>query len=71
MIDKLGPYADAGVDRFIMNVNFGAEQSEILDSVQCFAEEVMPHFANKFSRSPVRVREGLPYFPFRYYTQKC
>ncbi len=44
MIDKLGPYAEAGVDRFIMNINFGAEQSEILDCIQCFAEEVMPHF---------------------------
>ena len=46
MVDKLGPYAEAGVDRFIMNVNFGVEQSEVLDSIQCFAEEVMPHFAS-------------------------
>ena len=45
MIDKLSPYAEAGVDRFIMNVNFGVEQAEILESIQCFAEEVMPHFA--------------------------
>jgi alkanesulfonate monooxygenase SsuD/methylene tetrahydromethanopterin reductase-like flavin-dependent oxidoreductase (luciferase family) len=45
MLDKLAPYAEAGVDRFIMNVNFGVEQSEILESIQCFAEEVMPHFA--------------------------
>jgi hypothetical protein len=27
-----------------MNVNFGVEQAEILESMQCFAEEVMPHF---------------------------
>ncbi len=46
MIDKLGPYAEAGVHRFIMNMNFGVEQSEILDSIQCFAEEVMPHFTD-------------------------
>ena len=46
MIDKLAPYAEAGVDRFIMNVNFGVEQSEVLESIQCFAEEVMPHFNN-------------------------
>ena len=45
MVDKLAPYAEAGVDRFIMNVNFGVEQAEILESIQCFAEEVMPHFA--------------------------
>lgn len=46
MIDKLAPYAEAGVDRFIMNVNFGVEQSEVLESMQCFAEEVMPHFSD-------------------------
>jgi alkanesulfonate monooxygenase SsuD/methylene tetrahydromethanopterin reductase-like flavin-dependent oxidoreductase (luciferase family) len=46
MIDKLAPYAEAGVDRFIMNVNFGVEQNEVLDSIQCFSEEVMPHFSN-------------------------
>jgi len=45
MIDKLAPYAEAGVDRFIMNVNFGVEQAEVLESIQCFAEEVMPHFS--------------------------
>ena len=44
MIDKIAPYAEAGVDRFIMNVNFGVEQAEVLESIQCFAEEVMPHF---------------------------
>jgi len=44
MVDKLAPYAEAGVDRFIMNVNFGVEQAEVLESIQCFAEEVMPHF---------------------------
>ncbi len=47
MIDKLAPYAEAGVDRFIMNVNFGVEQAEILESIQCFAEEVMPHFSKQ------------------------
>ena len=47
MIDKLAPYAEAGVDRFIMNVNFGVEQPEVLESIQCFAEEVMPHFADQ------------------------
>ncbi|MBT8433713.1 MAG: LLM class flavin-dependent oxidoreductase [Gammaproteobacteria bacterium] len=46
MIDKLAPYAEAGVDRFIMNVNFGVEQAEVLESIQCFAEEVMPHFTS-------------------------
>lgn len=51
MVDKLGPYVDAGVDRFILNINFGADQAETLESIQYFAEEVMPHFALQPSRS--------------------
>ena len=42
MIDKLAPYAEAGVDRFIMNVNFGMEQNQTLDCIAQFAEDVMP-----------------------------
>ncbi len=49
MVDKLGPYAEAGVDRVILNVNFGASQAETMDCIQHFAEDVMPHFA-----APVR-----------------
>ena len=45
MIDKLAPYADAGIDRVILNVNFGASQAETLDCIQQFAEDVMPHFS--------------------------
>ncbi len=47
MTDKLAPYAEAGVDRVILNVNFGAGQSETLESIQRFAEEVMPHVSNR------------------------
>ena len=54
MIDKLAPYAEAGVDRIILNVNFGATQAETLESIQCFAEEVMPHFAG----TPLQVAAG-------------
>ncbi len=46
MVDKLGPYAEVGIDRVILNVNFGAGQAETLDCLQAFAEEVMPHFAS-------------------------
>ncbi len=46
MIDKMGLYADAGVDRMILNVNFGMSQSEILATIQQFAEEVAPHFTD-------------------------
>ncbi len=47
MIDKLGPYSELGVDRIILNINFGAGQEETLESIQRFAEEVMPHFAGQ------------------------
>ncbi|MGC1488557.1 MAG: LLM class flavin-dependent oxidoreductase [Albidovulum sp.] len=45
MIDQLGPYSDLGVNRVILSMNFGASQTETLESIQCFAEEVMPHFS--------------------------
>ncbi len=44
MIDKLAPYVELGIDRLLLNVNFGSAQSETMDCIQCFAEEVMPHF---------------------------
>jgi alkanesulfonate monooxygenase SsuD/methylene tetrahydromethanopterin reductase-like flavin-dependent oxidoreductase (luciferase family) len=47
MIDKLGPYAELGIDRVILNFNFGLDPSDTLDAIQCFAEEVMPHFTGR------------------------
>ena len=47
MIDQLGHYAEAGVDRFILNLNFGMSQTETLECIQSFAEEVMPHFTGR------------------------
>ncbi|MBI1384192.1 MAG: LLM class flavin-dependent oxidoreductase [Rhizobiales bacterium] len=49
MIDKLAPYAEAGVDRMILSVNFGASQAETLECLHRFAEEVMPHFTGRRS----------------------
>ncbi len=46
MIDKLGPYAEAGIDCVILSINFGMSQPEQLDCIQQFAEEVMPHFSS-------------------------
>ncbi len=46
MIDKLGPYAALGIDRLIINVNFGVDATETLDCIQRFAEDVMPHFTD-------------------------
>ncbi|MEM7239027.1 MAG: LLM class flavin-dependent oxidoreductase [Pseudomonadota bacterium] len=53
MIDKLGPYQDLGIDRVILNVNFGVDQSETLEALQAFAEEVMPHFTGRPAGAPV------------------
>lgn len=53
MIDKLGPYAELGIDRVILNQNFGLNASQTLESIQCFAEEVMPHFTSAGSTSSV------------------
>jgi len=47
MIDKLGPYAELGIDRVILNMNFGLEANQTLDAIQCFAEDVMPHFTGR------------------------
>jgi len=47
MIDELAPYAEAGVDRFVMNVNFGVSQAETMEAIQQFAEEVMPAFTDQ------------------------
>jgi len=58
MIDKLGPYAEAGVDRVILNINFGAGQAETLDCIQCFAEEVMPHFSGARSTTSTAAVEA-------------
>ncbi len=47
MIDKLGPYREIGIDRVILNMNFGAAQEETLENISIFAAEVMPHFADQ------------------------
>lgn len=47
MIDRLGPYAELGIDRVILNMNFGAEQADTLDCIHAFAEQVMPQFTDR------------------------
>ncbi len=42
MVDKLMPYVELGIDRMVLNINFGVSQEETLESIQCFAEEVIP-----------------------------
>ena len=47
MIEKLKPYAELGIDRVILNINFGSNAKQTLDSLQRFAEGVMPYFSKK------------------------
>ncbi len=44
LIDKLGAYRDAGIQEVNLNMNLGASQSETLESIHRFAEQVMPCF---------------------------
>lgn len=43
MVDRLSVYAEAGIDELIMSCSFGQEQAEMLDMMERFAAEVMPH----------------------------
>lgn len=45
MIDKLAKYQEVGLDEITFNMAFGVDGQETLDSIQRFAEEVMPHFS--------------------------
>jgi len=53
MVDKLAPYADLGIDRVILNVNFGVGQQETMETISRFAEEVMPHFSQPQTPAPI------------------
>ncbi len=44
MVDRLGLFAELGVDRVSMVLNFGSSHQETLDTIQRIAEDVMPHF---------------------------
>ena len=44
IVDKLSLYAERGVHRFVLNPNFGASQQEMLETISCFAEEIVPLF---------------------------
>jgi len=46
MIDKLAPYAELGIDRVILNFNFGLDAEDTLQAIEHFAKDVMPHFTS-------------------------
>ena len=46
MIDRLGVYAEAGIDEIIMSSGFGQSHQATMDMMQHFAEDVMGQFTN-------------------------
>lgn len=47
LIEKLAVYDELGVDRVIVNPNIGLPQAETLETIEAFAELVMPHFTGR------------------------
>ena len=44
MIDKLGVYAEAGVDEIIISAGFGQTQGEMIESMHRISEKIIPYF---------------------------
>ena len=44
-IDKLGAYAELGIDDIQINMSFGTSHRDVMASLERFAAQVMPHFA--------------------------
>lgn len=45
MIDRLGVYAEAGIDEVILSNGMGQSQGDMLEGMERFATEVMPHYS--------------------------
>lgn len=44
MVDRLGMYAEAGIDEVILSSGMGQSQQDSLEAMERFASEVMPHY---------------------------
>ena len=44
MIDKLGLYAESGIDEIIISAGFGQSQEDMIDSMYRISEKVIPYF---------------------------
>ena len=47
VVDKLGDYDDLDVMDLLCNMSFGASHRDVMASMERFARDVMPHFANQ------------------------
>lgn len=45
MIDRLGMYAEAGIDEVILSSGVGQTQADMLEAMERLASDVMPHFS--------------------------
>ena len=50
LIDKLGVYAESGVDEIIISAGFGQSQQDLLESMNRIHDQVMPYFRSTGSR---------------------
>ena len=46
MIDKLGIYAEAGIDEIIISASFGQSQEDLIESMHRISDQIMPYFKN-------------------------
>jgi len=51
MVDRLAPYAEAGIDEVILSSNLAQPQEEHIEAMERFAAEVMPHFRDNAARA--------------------
>lgn len=51
LVDKLGRYAELGIDEFILNMGFGASHSDVMASMELLAAKVMPQLARSQRQS--------------------
>lgn len=55
MVDKLGLFAECGVDVASLVLNFSLSNEETLETIQRIAEDVMPHFREKISHKATAI----------------
>ncbi|WP_137388936.1 LLM class flavin-dependent oxidoreductase [Rhodoligotrophos defluvii] len=48
-LDKIGHYAELGIDDIQVNMNFGASHRDVMGALERFAVHVMPHFKSTAS----------------------
>ena len=50
LVDKLGMYAELGIDEIIFSASFGQSQQDLLESMYRIHDKVMPYLINTGSR---------------------